>query len=70
MGHPRRIHLPTGAEGKAEASDWNDVVSWAAAESAAAGCGAGHGRMTRVLSRSSSISRWSAEGGLEQGLGQ
>ena len=34
------------------------VVDWATAESPAAGRGAGRDRMTRVLSRSSSVSRW------------
>ncbi len=34
------------------------VVDWATAESPAAGCRAGHDRMTSVLSRSSWVSRW------------
>ncbi|HEX3446955.1 MAG TPA: hypothetical protein VHS97_01810, partial [Isosphaeraceae bacterium] len=34
------------------------VVGRAAAESPGAGCGAGRDRMTSVLSRGSSISRW------------
>ena len=34
------------------------VVGWATAESPAEGCGAGRDRMTSVLSRSSSVSRW------------
>ncbi len=34
------------------------VVGWATAESPAGGCGAGRDRMTSLLGRSSSVSRW------------